>query len=66
MRYGAGFCLKVGANNLGGVLMYESITRAAGGRNGQFLDGVQMQALASALGLPSRQRTMLYLDPSAT
>jgi FO synthase len=63
---GAGFCLRAGANDLGGVLMDESITRAAGGRNGQFLDAAQMQELAGALGRPCRQRTTLYLDPSAT
>ena len=60
---GAGFCLKAGANDLGGVLMDESITRAAGGRNGQHLDGAQMHAIAGALGRSCRQRTTLYREP---
>src|SRR5690606_32019014 len=34
---GAAFLLGAGVNDLGGVLMDESITRAAGGRNGQML-----------------------------
>ena len=32
-------CLEAGANDLGGTLMNESITRAAGGVHGQQLDG---------------------------
>ncbi|MDE2351532.1 MAG: 5-amino-6-(D-ribitylamino)uracil--L-tyrosine 4-hydroxyphenyl transferase CofH [Alphaproteobacteria bacterium] len=60
---GAAFCLQAGANDLGGVLMDESITRAAGGLNGQYLDSAQMHAVASALRRPCRQRTTLYREP---
>ncbi len=35
---GAALCLEAGANDLGGTLMNESITRAAGGVHGQVLD----------------------------
>ena len=57
---GAGVCLAAGANDLGGTLMNESITRAAGGVHGQELDAARLQALAASLGRPVRQRTTLY------
>jgi len=61
---GAGVCLQAGANDLGGTLMNESITRAAGGVHGQELNGVQLQALARDIGRPARQRTTLYGFPA--
>jgi FO synthase len=57
---GAAVCLDAGANDLGGTLMNESITRAAGGVHGQELDAAQLQALARRIGRPTRQRTTLY------
>ncbi|HXQ64885.1 MAG TPA: 5-amino-6-(D-ribitylamino)uracil--L-tyrosine 4-hydroxyphenyl transferase CofH, partial [Steroidobacteraceae bacterium] len=57
---GAALCLQAGANDLGGTLMYESITRAAGGVNGQEMDAVSMEALIAGIGRPARQRTTLY------
>jgi FO synthase len=57
---GAALCLEAGANDLGGTLMNESITRAAGGVHGQLLDASQLQALARRIGRPARQRTTLY------
>jgi len=57
---GAALCLQAGANDLGGTLMNESITRAAGGVNGQELDASKLQALAAQIGRPARQRTTLY------
>jgi len=54
--------LNAGGNDLGGVLMDESITRSAGGQNGQCFDRAQMIALANSVGRPARQRTTLY-DP---
>jgi FO synthase len=60
---GAALCLDAGANDLGGTLMNESITRAAGGVHGQELNAVQLQALASRIGRPARQRTTLYGRP---
>jgi FO synthase len=60
---GAAVCLEAGANDLGGTLMNESITRAAGGVHGQLLDAAQLQALARRIGRPARQRTTLYGSP---
>ncbi|KQX18819.1 MULTISPECIES: 5-amino-6-(D-ribitylamino)uracil--L-tyrosine 4-hydroxyphenyl transferase CofH [unclassified Sphingomonas] len=57
---GARAVLDAGANDLGGVLMDESITRSAGGRNGQCFDRTEMIALAAGAGRPARQRTTLY------
>lgn len=60
---GAAAMLQSGANDLGGTLMDESITRAAGGQNGQIFDVPQMQALAARLGRPLRQRETIYGQP---
>jgi FO synthase len=57
---GAALCLTAGANDLGGTLMNESITRAAGGVNGQEFDAARMAALAASIGRPVYQRTTLY------
>ncbi len=62
---GAALCLDAGANDLGGTLMNESITRAAGGVHGQLLDAAQLQALAQGIGRTARQRTTLYGAPAA-
>lgn len=61
---GAAVCLDAGANDLGGTLMNESITRAAGGVHGQELDASKLQALAARIGRPTRQRTTLYGLPT--
>jgi FO synthase len=60
---GAAFCLRAGANDLGGTLMNESITRAAGGVNGQELGPKRIEAVAATAGRPVRQRTTFYADP---
>jgi FO synthase len=57
---GAALCLEAGANDLGGTLMNESITRAAGGVNGQEFDAGRITALARGIGRPVYQRTTLY------
>jgi len=57
---GAAHCLQAGANDLGGVLMDESITRAAGGKHGQAMDADAMALLADAIGRPLCRRTTLY------
>ncbi len=59
---GAAACLKAGANDLGGTLMNESITRAAGAVHGQEMPPENMEALIRSLGRPPRQRTTLYAD----
>jgi len=52
--------LAAGVNDLGGVLMDESITRAAGGKHGQACDPARMMQLAAAVGRVPQQRTTLY------
>jgi FO synthase len=61
--HGAALCLNAGANDLGGTLMNESITRAAGGVHGQELNAEQLQTLARRMGRSARQRTTLYGVP---
>ncbi len=62
---GLALCLNAGANDMGGTLMNESITRAAGGVNGQQFDSAQMRELARRIGRPVRQRNTLYGSPPA-
>jgi FO synthase len=60
---GAAAMLQSGANDLGGTLMDESITRAAGGVNGQIFDVAQMRDLAQGLGRPLQERSTIYGQP---
>ncbi|HEV7998144.1 MAG TPA: 5-amino-6-(D-ribitylamino)uracil--L-tyrosine 4-hydroxyphenyl transferase CofH, partial [Stellaceae bacterium] len=62
---GAAFCLDAGANDLGGTLMNESITRAAGAVHGQEMPPAAMEGLIRGLGREPRQRTTLYADAPA-
>jgi FO synthase len=55
--------LAAGVNDLGGTLMNESISRAAGAAWGQELSPEQMEALIRSAGRVPRQRTTLYGDP---
>jgi len=55
--------LGAGVDDLGGVLMNESITRAAGGRNGQELGESTLVSLIHAAGRKARERTTLYGEP---
>jgi FO synthase len=57
---GAAACLRAGANDLGGTLMNESITRAAGAVHGQEMPPEAMEALIRSLGREPWQRTTLY------
>ena len=57
---GAVAALRAGANDLGGILMDESITRAAGGQNGQIFGPNRMADLAASAGRSIRQRTTVY------
>jgi FO synthase len=59
-RDGALAVLDAGANDLGGVLMNESITRAAGGVNGQQMDADAMIAAIRSVGRTPRERSTLY------
>ncbi len=62
---GAAFCLEAGANDLGGTLMNESITRAAGAVHGQEMPPESMEEVILDLGRRPRQRTTLYADAPA-
>ena len=53
-------CLEAGVNDLGGTLMNESISRAAGAGFGQELPPAEMEALIHQAGRVPRQRTTLY------
>jgi FO synthase len=57
---GVKLCLAAGANDLGGTLMNESITRAAGAVHGQELPPETMEALIRSLGRVPSQRTTAY------
>jgi len=52
--------LKAGANDLGGTLMNESISRSAGASHGQEVTPDQMLETARAIGRPAAQRTTTY------
>jgi FO synthase len=53
-------CLAAGANDLGGTLMNESISRAAGAAHGQELPPQQLEELIRGAGRLPVQRTTLY------
>ncbi len=57
---GAAACLNAGANDLGGTLMNESISRAAGTEHGQEFPPEAMEALIRSLWRTPEQRTTLY------
>ncbi len=57
---GVAAALNAGANDIGGTLMNESITRAAGAAHGQEMPPHRMEALAGRLGRGVRQRSTLY------
>jgi FO synthase len=57
---GARCCLRAGANDLGGTLMNESITRAAGGSHGQEMRPAELLDIAKFVDRPALQRTTLY------
>ncbi len=58
-------CLGAGVNDLGGTLMNESITRAAGAAFGQELPPERMEAVIAAAGRTPRQRSTTYGEPLA-
>jgi FO synthase len=63
---GVKLCLEAGANDLGGTLMNESISRAAGTLHGQEFPPAEMDALIESIGRQPRQRTTLYNDAPAS
>jgi len=52
--------LQAGANDLGGTLMDENISRAAGATHGQEMDVKSLEDLVAPLGRPLHQRSTLY------
>ena len=57
---GARQCLRAGVNDLGGTLMDENISRAAGASHGQRMGADELAALVAPLGRPLVRRTTLY------
>ncbi|RJF69384.1 5-amino-6-(D-ribitylamino)uracil--L-tyrosine 4-hydroxyphenyl transferase CofH [Rhodopseudomonas palustris] len=62
---GVASLLRSGVNDLGGTLMNESISRAAGTQHGQELAPEAMDALISRAGRTPEQRTTLYRPAAA-
>ena len=63
VKVGATGCqqlLCAGVNDLGGTLMNENISRAAGAAHGQFLDEADFLRIVEPLGRTLRRRTTLY------
>jgi len=52
--------LQAGANDLGGTLMDENISRAAGASHGQELDEAEFRSIVEPIGRTLAQRTTLY------
>jgi FO synthase len=57
--------LQGGANDLGGTLMEETISRMAGASNGSYRTISQLQTMVAPTGRPMRQRTTSYGAVSA-
>ena len=57
---GAGVCLKAGANDVGGTLMNESITRAAGASHGQEMTPEMLEALIKSVDREPFRRNTIY------
>jgi FO synthase len=57
---GASQMLRAGVNDLGGTLMDENISRAAGASHGQFMGEEEFAAVVEPLGRRLEQRTTLY------
>src|SRR4051794_173415 len=57
-------CLQAGANDLGGTLMDETITRSAGAVHGQEMTPATMESIIRSIGRIPRQRNTVYDDVS--
>jgi FO synthase len=57
---GASQALQAGANDVGGTLMDENISRAAGADHGQMMEADDFRAMVEPLGRTLEQRTTLY------
>jgi FO synthase len=56
-------CLHAGANDVGGTLMNETITRSAGASHGQEFSPQRLESLISGANRQPKQRTTLYGEP---
>jgi FO synthase len=63
---GASQILQAGANDVGGTLMDENISRAAGASHGTMMDEARFRTWVEPLGRTLEQRTTLYGRPSVT
>ena len=63
-RDGAAACLQAGANDLGGTLMNETITRSAGATHGQEFAPEEMERVIKGIGRMPLQRTTTYGKPT--
>ena len=57
---GAAGLLRAGANDLGGTLMEETISRMAGSAHGSAMTPAQLEQIAAMAGRPAVQRTTTY------
>ena len=64
-KEGVAACLQAGVNDLGGSLMNESITRAAGSGHGQEWLPTHIEEQIRAAGRQPRMRNTLYADAPA-
>jgi FO synthase len=62
---GVKVALRSGANDLGGTLMDETITRSAGALHGQEMTPAMMEATIRQIGRTPRQRDTIYRDVTA-
>jgi FO synthase len=60
---GAKLCLEAGCNDLGGTLMNENISRAAGASHGQEMLPEDLETMIREIGRTPRRRTTLYGTP---
>ncbi len=60
---GAKACLEAGCNDLGGTLMNENISRAAGADHGQEMLPEELETMIRDIGRTPRRRTTLYGVP---
>ncbi len=63
-RSGVEQCLQSGVNDLGGTLMDENISRAAGANHGQMMQADDFRSIVEPLGRTLEQRTTLYARPT--
>ncbi len=57
---GVAACLNAGANDLGGTLMNETITRSAGAAHGQEMPPESMEEVIRSIGRDPKQRSTVY------